>query len=652
MRQVTDKNSPGIRRRLAPALLVVAGAAIAVLWWTRPWADSVMIVTVTATTDEEGSVVVHEDRALFSSRRRSPPVVRARIDLRPWAGKLVLLTLRGSASPRLSDASPSGYVACSAELTGPEDGPPIDFAGWQGGAGIGLHVGPVGPRAYRPEEGDERFAFASKGDLWHVLRVPEGARLELSLKPLLGTDIAGRPPPAAPRTEAPRRRAAISSTAVPERRPDVFIYLIDALRADHLGCYGYHRDTSPNIDAFAEEATVYERAETASTWTRPSVATLLSGIYPMVHGAMHESEALDDWPVLLPEMLQQAGYYTCCVVTNGNVAASLGFDQGYDAFIWQDRAWAAWVNSRAQDALAGLDPEQPVFMYLHTIEPHDPYTPRRKTFRIFDRGFSGTCDGSVEALEEAGCVRPDLSKEDIEYLVDLYDAEVHEADAGFGGFLNVLRDAGRLHNALVVLVSDHGEAFGEHNTLCHGWSLNQEEMRVPLVVRFPRGRGVATRMGARVSLIDLVPTVLAEVGLAPELDYALPGRCLAVPTEGGEMTADGRAYGEVSIRPNNDHDLVGVIDEDGFKRVIDVSVLPRETVARESIGLWDTGADPAEATDLAASMPVRAAYGEQLIAQWLNEQRSWRDSLGVAAPPSVELTDEVRANLRALGYLR
>jgi arylsulfatase A-like enzyme len=439
--------------------------------------------------------------------------------------------------------------------------------------------------------------------------------------------------------------------AAAERAPDVFIYLIDALRADHLGCYGYTRGTSPNIDGFAASATLYEQTQAAATWTRPSVATVLTGLYPMVHGAMHESDALGEWPVLLPEMLRPVGYSTWCFVTNGNVAGSLGFDQGYDSFTWRDRASAVWVNRKVEEALAEADPEQPVFMYLHTIEPHDPYTPGPRSLARFDRGFAGRCDGSVEGLEEVGCVRPQVSRDDIEHLIDLYDAEVFEADEGFGGFLEVLRKAGRYQDALIVLVSDHGEAFAEHNTLCHGWTLNREEMHVPLIVRFPGGRNAGVRVRDRTGLTDIVPAVLAEVGLTPELDYRLPGRGL--PGQPGSRTGgDRRTYAEVSIRPSNDHDLVGVIDEDGFKRSIDVSVLPRETVPREAIGLWDTRNDPTESKNLLDSMPVRAAYDEQLIVRWLHEQMRWRETLDVTGPPPVELTDEMRKSLRALGYLR
>lgn len=627
--------------------------AIAALWWAKPWADSVMTASVILSTDEDGSVRTYRAERAFSSRRTHRPVVTTEIDLRPWAGRLLMLEVQGNIAARAAEGGSMGNLACAAELISSDGAVPVQFAGWQQGAEIGLHVGPIGPRTFVLEsEGNQQFAYTVEGHLRHVLSVPGDARLRLSVRPVLPDDVPGRPVPAVCSvTQLHKAWRAVEAHA-PERPPDVFIYLIDALRADHLGCYGYERGTSPNIDAFALGATLYEQAQTASTWTRPSVASMLTGLYPMVHRAMHQSDVLDDWPVLLPEMLHEAGYTTQCIVANVNVDSRFGFDQGSDTYIWQKDADAGWVSRKAAQILADQAPEQPVFMYLHTMEPHEPYAPGADALRRFDRGFKGRHDGSSEAFVEVGCVRPQLSEEDIAHLIDLYDGEVFEADQGFGTFLNTLRNAGRFDDALIILVADHGEGFAEHNTLCHGRNLNQEEMRVPLIVRYPHGGRAGTRVGARVSLLDIVPTVLTEVGLKPELDYRLPGRSLQSVEQDVEGPLDRVFFAEVSQQDSNAHDLLGVIDSRGYKRVVDVSVLPRETAPEESLGLWDTESDPAEIHDLSGDKPVLAAYLDQLIVRWLYEQRAWRDSLGVAPPPRVELTDELEDSLRTLGYLR
>ncbi len=290
-------------------------------------------------------------------------------------------------------------------------------------------------------------------------------------------------------------------------------------------------------------------------------------------------------------------------------------------------------------------------MYLHTMETHEPYDPRPEHYRLFDRGFKGRFDGSVAHMKDVPPVRPGLSEEDYGRLVDLYDAEILEADEGFGLFLDTLRSAGRFENSLIILVADHGESFGEHDTWGHAWTLNRQEMQVPLVIRFPGGRFAGVQVAEPVSLIDVMPTVLAAVGLRPELKYELVGSDLARAAEGVGKDANRRFCAETAFWDSNDLDLVGVIDEDGYKRVVDVSVLPRETATKESLGLWDTGADPDELKDLSESMPVRAAYGEQLLARWLVAQRRWRKELGAKPPPQVEMTPELRRKLLVLGYL-
>jgi arylsulfatase A-like enzyme len=252
-------------------------------------------------------------------------------------------------------------------------------------------------------------------------------------------------------------------------------------------------------------------------------------------------------------------------------------------------------------------------------------------------------------------------------MLDLYDAKVYEADQEFSRFLAALKRAGRYDNALVILTADHGEAFAEHDTLIHAWDLNQETMRVPLIIHFPGGKHAGVRVRERASLVDFTPTVLAAAGLRPALSpstalrvnsaegpalpYRLAGRDLAAMALAPDSGPSRRIYAEVARWDSNDVDLVAVIDEDGYKRVVDVSVLPRETAVKDTLGLWDTRADPQEKVDLVARLPVRASYDEQLIAHWLIEQRRWRGRSLVPRAPQVDHDAAVGRDLKALGYL-
>jgi len=303
------------------------------------------------------------------------------------------------------------------------------------------------------------------------------------------------------------------------------------------------------------------------------------------------------------------------------------------------------------ESLAKEDPRQPVFMFLHTIEPHHPYLARPESFWRFDRGIRGSWDGTRTWFERLNVLHPRVSKADLECMLDLYDAKIYEADQEFARFIAALKQAGRFDDALVILTADHGEAFAEHDTLIHAWDLNQETMHVPLIIHFPAGRHAGARVRERASLIDITPTALAAAGLRPALPYRLPGSDLAAMAVTPNSRPTRRIYGEVARWDSNDVDLVAVIDEDGYKRVVDVSVLPRETAVKDTLGLWDTHADAQEKVNLVTKLPVRASYDEQLIARWLIEQRYWRGRSPVARPPRVDHDEAVGRHLKALGYL-
>jgi arylsulfatase A-like enzyme len=284
------------------------------------------------------------------------------------------------------------------------------------------------------------------------------------------------------------------------------------------------------------------------------------------------------------------------------------------------------------------------------MEPHAPYTPSADRMRLFDRGVEAAIDGSAEALNSLSYVRPEWSQADVQHLVDLYDAEIHEADSAFGEFLEMLRSAGRYDDSLIILVSDHGEAFGEHDTRAHGFDLNRETMGIVLIVKYPGGRQAGASISWPASLIDVLPTALAQVGLHSEPPYPLPGHDLMGLASDLSRRAP-RVYAEVSRLDDNAVDLVGVIDEDGFKRVMDVSAAPRETAAQASLGLWDTRADQGETVNVADKFPVRAAYCEQLLASWLVEQHAWLEDSGRGPVPKVEVSPERARELQALGYI-
>jgi len=615
------------------ALLTVTGAVVVL---ARPWADLRLDATVTGATDASGVVLRDRLSQVFSGRLRRPPRLSTEYDLTPLAGELLRIELTGAVRSRWHGMGKLAEVGWVLELVTEAGAERLDFIGWRGLAGRSQRPCRVGSPSFVSAASQDAFAspMPDSGRLWRVIRVPDHARLRVSALPLL--ELGTPKMPTARRRALPARIYGRSGA-----RPDIFIYIVDALRSDHMGCYGYQRPTTPTIDAFAEEAVLHEDAQTPASWTNPAIASLLTGVDPLAHGVVSPMQKLPDWPITLAEVLRTTGYSTLAVTTNGNVASELGFGQGFDLFSFCDQAKAPWAVAETSAFLR--DARGPVFAYLHIVEPHSPYKPSPESRRLFDRGFEGGCDGSRESLNryDRGAVR--FSHKDREHLLDLYDADVREADAGFAEFLALLKRTNRYDQALVILAADHGESFGEHGTLEHGNSLSVEELHIPLIVKLPRGERGGTRVKAPVTLADLYPTVLQIAGAGARLQYGLSGRDLF-----GSVDARRRLFAHVRTVDIDDCELAACTDEDGYKRVL-VLADPNHSAPPRAIGLWGP-ADADERTDLSARLPVRAAYDEQLIADWLSRQQAARGSRVVTEVR--ELPRSLKRSLKDLGYIK
>ena len=314
----------------------------------------------------------------------------------------------------------------------------------------------------------------------------------------------------------------------------IVLYLVDALRPDHTGPYGYARKTTPQLDAFARDSAVFEQAIAPSSWTKPSVASVLTGLLPSQHGAMLRSDALAARHSTLAERLSAGGWSTGAVVANPVVhLAGGGFDQGFDYFAGllgrQKRAHAQIRAGAVVDAaLTWIDSRRglPSFLFAHTMDPHFPYAPPAP----FDRLFAGA-DGGRQAGESG-----EASERERREAIAGYDGEIAYGDQEFGRFLRELRRRGLYDRATIVYVSDHGEEFLEQGGWRHGSSLFDELVRVPLLVKFADGRGAGSRVASQVQLIDLARTVLEEAGLPTP--PALGGRSLRSVVEGKAPPAD------------------------------------------------------------------------------------------------------------------
>lgn len=429
------------------------------------------------------------------------------------------------------------------------------------------------------------------------------------------------------------------------RKPNILIYLIDCLRADHLGTYGYPRPVSPSIDRLAEDAVVFDNEVASASWTRPAVASLLTGLPPKVHGSQAVEDALSGNLPVLQELLQAAGYQTAAVVTNGVVSAKFGFDRGFDDFRFlpeqhkenpEIHQLSDRVNVELFDLLSSRDASKPFFVYVHSTDPHAPYLPRSPFKERFAAGVDSGL-GLHPAVEDLTQGRKASTSEIRRALVDLYDAEIAFNDEQFGRLVEWLKAHDLYDDTVIVVTADHGEEFDDHGRWQHGFTLYQEMLRVPLVIKLPGSTGGGGRRTETVSQIDIAPTLLESVGI--DVPSSMLGRSLR-PWIAEEITglAERPVFADLHRDPqwrSLEAVLVGS-DKLILNRAYD---LPRPMWE-----LYDVAGDPGETVNRSARDPVDAGF----LAALLREA----GAIKATAAPTTELSAADEEKLRALGYIQ
>jgi arylsulfatase A-like enzyme len=476
--------------------------------------------------------------------------------------------------------------------------------------------------------------------------VLDGARLTAPTPP----DDRGTQPATQP--DAGPGPPATGAAAAAPRRPNLLIYLVDTLRADHLGVYGYRRPTSPRLDAFAGDAVLFEQAFAQSSWTKASVASIFSGVWPRAHGLHNPEDAFSAALPTLPELLRTAGYDTAAIATNAYISREAGFGRGFDHFVYLPHAPNRSTNVHRKavewlDARRGSNrADAPFFLYLHTIDPHAPYAPPAIDRQRFAPAVPLEL-GSVPSLRAMMAGRVAVTAERRRGLLDLYDGEVAFNDRQFGRLVEELKRRGLYDDTLIVFVSDHGEGFDEHGKLGHGWDLFRETLQVPLLIKPPGGALAGRRVRTPVQHIDLLPTLLAAAG-APA-PAGLAGRdLLALAADADPEPAplfsflrySGRTGASVVLETG-----AGGQASSGQARSGWHLTEPLTHSFGAAPQLFDLAADPGEQHDLLAAEPVVAGYLRSLLRHRL------AGSDAQFAPGRFEVDAETRKQLQALGYL-
>ncbi len=415
----------------------------------------------------------------------------------------------------------------------------------------------------------------------------------------------------------------------PERSADrdfenLVVVMIDTLRSDHLPAYGYHRPTAPFLSELAAEG-IQLQGYAVSSWTRSSIATLLTGLYPQRHRAINRSDRLPGAVPYLPEILAGHGFETVAFVTNGNVSSQFGFERGFSTFeerLDMGKPEAAQLIAEVLERAAGLN--EPYCLYLHFIDPHDPYVPRKP----WERPAAGM-ESYVQPRDILSGARQ-LDAEAISWMIDQYDAEISEMDAALRRLFAGLKEAGALGRTLVAVTGDHGEEFGEHGSVAHGQGLHEEVIRVPFILWAESGLP-AYRSEAAFHQVDFVPTVLAALGVPAPGD--LDGRSWWPEIRGG--TYPGRD--EQLFHLELDHYRSLALHAPPFKLIRRVQE-PAELV-------YDLEASPDERVAVEPPAGEAARLRRRMSAL---DRRLKKKSY---PPETAEATGEVRRQLQALGYL-
>ena len=470
------------------------------------------------------------------------------------------------------------------------------------------------------------------------LSVKAGGEFEVG-KQLLGWEAA---------LYAPDKEDEAIAPTEPKRPPkNLLVYLIDTLRYDKLGVYNPESSVpTPNLDAFARDASLFDAAYDAENWTKPSTATILTGLYPDTHQTKDGSSKLPVRVTMISEHLRQEGFRTGSFIANGYVSEKFGFNQGwnyYTNYIRESKRTDA--EKLVDDALRFIDRNEDDrwFVYMHTIDPHVPYSAPGpwKTKHWHGGKYRGRIrpQSTGNQLGEIKSSPEKTSAIDRQYLEALYDGEVAYNDHEFGRLVASLKERGVYDDTLIVVLVDHGEEFWDHGSVGHGHSLYDEMVHSPLFVRYPARFARGRRLPHVVSTADVVPTILETLRVK-----ALEG------VEGVSLTdvLDGASV----PRPR-----VALSDFMYRRKALRAGRYHWQTNGMDG-KLYDMATDRRQKNDLVKTHPIALAYIRGLFGMFLGagDKTQWwvnTDKRSNAAIDAdfAEIDPALQEQLEAMGYV-
>jgi arylsulfatase A-like enzyme len=413
-----------------------------------------------------------------------------------------------------------------------------------------------------------------------------------------------------------------------ENRPafpgyNVIIICIDALRADHVGTYGYDRNTTPTIDTFATKSYVFKNAISASSWTLPSFMSLFTSLYPSKHGVLNKYTKFDEGQgvisnlsktcpncLTLAQLLKSNGYATLAFTGDAGVGSEYGFDKGFD-YYYNNKTFGGFETSFAEASKwLQSNKDEKFFLFIHGYDCHGSFESATDKQFFSNNDYRGPYQGTRNEYQNLRNltiydITLDMSKEDVAFWNIWYDNKVRNADSRVSNFLSDLESLDLLNNTIIVITSDHGNEFYDHKGFDHGHTLYDELIRVPLIIYVPNHDGKVIEQQVR--LVDVMPTLLEllEAKVSEKAQNQMQGTSLVPMMQGKRIDLD--AFSET------DYLLLSfkrsLRTHDGWKIIYTVNTNEKE--------LYNLNTDPFEQKNLIKENPTKAAQLEKELYQYL-----------------------------------
>jgi len=425
----------------------------------------------------------------------------------------------------------------------------------------------------------------------------------------------------------------------------IILISLDTLRADHLGVYGYPRDTSPSLDAFANESVVFDRAVAQSPLTLPSHISIMTSLYPSSHGILSNNNRLADEQVTLAELLRKDGYKTAGFADGAFLKGDYGFKQGFDVYDGDTRIGIARILPKAVNWLEE-NKADPFFLFIHCYDIHDPYNPPPPYNTVFhDFAYSGGFVPGTKNLKDAAWKGLVVTDDDLRHIIALYDGGIRYTDEHIGGFLSYLQETGLTDTSLIIITSDHGEEFREHGSFLHWQLYCRPNLHVPFIMHVPGDLKKMVRIKELVRSIDILPTILDMAHIPPHSNAQ--GISL-FPLMQHNSYLPGRIWRRILHAVRGDEDRVVALAATKFKK-LQSSIISDDyqliyTMVSGATELFDLRKDPFAQNNIAGNNGA-------LVKGLLSKLHQISDAVPQYKPSTFILDSEMRQQLETLGYI-